>query len=396
MGLLDEAVSPTTDGSIQPQFAIYGLKMVAPTMAIVRKLAHLQSLRAVAATLVVASHALEYPIRRHDLSPYYYNIAWLLGWIGVGTFFVISGLIMIRSTYDHFGSIARAGEFIKRRVLRVVPIYWLMAAPFALTVIARGEALDFSMVLKTMLFIPYLPPGSDVMRPIIGQGWTLNYEMMFYTIFALCLCLRRRQGILLLVGLFVFAASMRVLIWPVVPYIDAKTPLQFWSDPLILLFILGVGIGLLEERGGHWYKVSSPIATSLALYGLATASFFLFDGRFPLQIGWQGALAIIAASTVTICTIGVHNTSSQLNRLMEKLGDASYSTYLVHPLILMLLATVAWRLPGGGPHPIIFVSISVIICNTAGYLTFRWIERPLGRALHNAAMARRRNQFSTE
>ena len=346
-----------------------------------RKIVHLQSLRAIAASLVVASHALEYPVRRQTLGNEFYIPAWLLGWMGVATFFVISGLIMVRSTQGQFGSAASGLTFIGRRVLRVVPIYWLMIVPFAAAAIARGETLDADMVFKTSFFIPYLPPGSDAMRPIIGQGWTLNFEMMFYVVFAICLCFRPKLGLALLISSFLAVVVARSLVWPLVPYSDPITPFQFWSDPLILLFVAGIVIGLVESRALRWLAIPFPVLSSLVLYLLVGAAFLVFGGQFPMPIGWQSVVALVCAATVVLCTGRNQRSPRGLDRIMEKLGDASYSAYLVHPLVLMALAALAWKLPGGAPNPFAFVGASVIVCNLAGYLTFRWIERPLGRAV---------------
>lgn len=60
-------------------------------MSKLRKIVHLQALRALSASVVVAAHALEYPIRRHILGPETYRLAWAIGWTGVASFFMISG-----------------------------------------------------------------------------------------------------------------------------------------------------------------------------------------------------------------------------------------------------------------------------------------------------------------
>jgi peptidoglycan/LPS O-acetylase OafA/YrhL len=165
---------------------------------------------------------LEHPVRRGILSQDYEILAWSLGWIGVGTFFVISGLIMIRSAFGDFGSQQKAGRFIFRRLIRVVPLYWLATLPFAAAAIARGEEVTLSMVVRSLLFIPYVALSSEAVRPIVAQGWTLNFEMLFYAVFAVALLFRRRLEIAILIGFFPIVIVIRSAVWPLVPYTDPR------------------------------------------------------------------------------------------------------------------------------------------------------------------------------
>src|SRR5690606_15744092 len=90
------------------------------------KIVTVQYLRGLAALLVLASHALLYPLVSQPL------VYGRLGWLGVILFFVISGFIMVTVTesgrFDPIG-------FMRRRVQRIVPLYWaftLVAAALAL------------------------------------------------------------------------------------------------------------------------------------------------------------------------------------------------------------------------------------------------------------------------
>ena len=249
-------------------------------MGVVRKIHHLQTLRAIAASLVVADHALEYSIRRQMLGEHCFALAWTLGWIGVAVFFVISGLIMVRSSYNSFGDFAQARRFGIRRILRVVPLYWLVTLVFLMVLLARTNAVDLAEFVKSLLFIPYLSPGLSGMRPIVGQGWTLNYEMMFYALFTLSLTLKRVWGLAFIFVVLTGSVGYRLMSWPATPYSDPITPLQFWTDPIILLFALGMLVGLLEQRAQRWHSFPYPVVFSLFLLSRPCVCSFRSVGVF--------------------------------------------------------------------------------------------------------------------
>ena len=359
-------------------------------MARLRKLIHLQALRAVAASAVVAAHATEYPIRRHLLDESFYSLAWCLGWIGVATFFVISGLIMIRSAGEEFGSPASAVEFMRRRIVRVVPLYWLVTVPFAGAAVARGEPLTVAMIAKSLLFIPYMSPAEHAMRPIVGQGWTLNNEMLFYLVFAFSLLWSRRIGLTILLLTFPVLVLARSFFWPLVPYANPATPLQFWSDPLSLLFALGLVIGLAEMRSSAWHEARNPMLWTFALFAGAVASFLATGGGFPMALGWQLLFGMCGGAAVLLCTSACDHGFGSLGRAMEAAGDASYSTYLIHPLVLMADALVWDRLPGWMQVPLVFVLVGLITCNIAGFIVYRLIELRMLAALRRGGRPLRR------
>lgn len=135
----------------------------------------IQYLRGLAAALVLASHALLYPLVEPDLG------FGRLGWLGVILFFVISGFIMVTVTGESRFS---ARDFLRRRFIRVVPMYWaatLIAALLALAVphLFKTTVYDTGEVVLSLLFIPFYNPASGGIHPLYKLGWTLNYEVFF-------------------------------------------------------------------------------------------------------------------------------------------------------------------------------------------------------------------------
>jgi len=155
----------------------------------------LQILRFVAAMLVAVMHitqAISIHVTGRGDAHY-----WGAGSAGVDIFFVISGFVMAITTQGEPARgparLAAAWVFIQRRILRIVPLYWfytllkaalLLAIP-ALAVKSTIEPVHFA---ASLLFIPMKSPWGLV-QPVLPVGWTLNFEMLFYMVFAIAIAL---------------------------------------------------------------------------------------------------------------------------------------------------------------------------------------------------------------
>ena len=250
-----------------------------------RKVHSLQALRAVAASLVVVDHTLLELTGDRPNDPMT-SIAWALGNAGVYVFFVVSGFIMVHVSWSSFGG-ARSGlGFFRRRIIRIVPLYWLgtlLALCFHKVSSTHGVQDGWRELAYSLAFMPYRDQGG-AWAPILPQGWTLNYEMMFYVIFALGLCAPRRYG-LPVIGLALLGIVLGGR-WV------SDAAIAYLASPIILWFLLGIVIAVLWKT----WKLSEP--------------------------SWIGKPA----------------------RLLEPIGDASYSLYLVHGVVLTLVFRI-WLAP---------------------------------------------------
>ena len=139
-------------------------------------LANLQAVRAVAAIGVVVFHFGLMPAT---------SLPFGVGAFGVDLFFVLSGFIIAHS------SARSARHFLPRRLIRVIPAFWiatLLAALFTLQGLSPAEAFDW--LIQSLFYLPH-PQGRP---PLIFVAWTLVYELAFYLLYWLALRIGTRAA----------------------------------------------------------------------------------------------------------------------------------------------------------------------------------------------------------
>lgn len=298
----------------------------------------LQILRAVAALLVLALHVQYEVVQRLGFAA---APSLHFGSAGVDIFFVVSGFIMVWSTRGTAGQPGAARGFMARRLVRIVPLYWLMTTVLLVGMLAwpppQFPGVDPLHLVASYLFVPWPNPGyAGEHAPFYGLGWTLNHEMFFYLVFAACLGFAQQTGVRLVAGLLAAFALFGQLI-PDLPY-----PVQIWSRPIILEFVAGALIAQLKLRGTG---LSVPVRLGLIAVGCALlvgTEWLDFDmARERRWLLWGVPAALIMAGAVLGPEPPIHGL---LARLLVLLGDASYSIYLVHFLVLSFSRRLLTRL----------------------------------------------------
>ena len=303
------------------------------------KLVLVQALRGLAALSVAALHAQADAQALAAGAGLPFAAALHLPWAaGVDVFFVISGFIMVYASRELFAQPGARRTFFGRRLARIVPIYWAVTLAYlsiALFAPAFVNAPDLSRaaILSSFLFIPRLAPDGFA-HPVFSLGWTLNYEMAFYALFALAIAFARRIAVPALIA--ALAALVVVGLqrtWP--------EPLAFWTKPIVLEFAFGLAIGLRAEGValGPWPRAA------LAAAGLASSP---CPRRVPtrstsLARPSSGACPPRSSSPPPPwAASGPRPDSCRARR--RGVGDASYALYLVHPFAIRGLAALVRRL----------------------------------------------------
>jgi exopolysaccharide production protein ExoZ len=339
------------------------------------QLVSLQYLRAVAAMMIVFTHGWDQLPWLKERIP---NVAQS----GVDLFFVISGFIMVYVT-------AKAGSsalhFMRMRIHRIVPLYWLYTFATAALLLAapnlfKTSAFTVSHFLQSLLFIPHWGPTGSI-SPMILLGWTLNYEMFFYAIFAIAMAILAARRVPLAIAMLLVLPILGLLI-----NFGGSAAGEFYSNEIILEFIFGMLLAPLFLNG-VLDRVGAPIGIALiaaGIIGLCIGGYH-FESSRALSFGVPAALIVAGALSVEATR---HVAKVQPFLL---LGDASYSIYLAHlfPIALLRFGWNRAMLPTDGLGPVLaFMAIALLCGALAGVASYLFLERPLLRAMHRQGSLR--------
>ena len=321
-----------------------------------------QALRAIAAASVVFHHVLNMLVRN---AGYSFKVP-TFGLAGVDLFFLISGFVMIYTHFDDFNHAGASGSFVRRRVIRIAPLYWL--ATTLMVILLAGVPtlfstlkLDWNNVLHSYLFL--LSPNSEGEVGTVTQtGWTLCYEFYFYAMFAVLLLLPRRY-FLIAAGL-IFFAGLLINAWGTTlpPWLTVAT------NPLLVEFYVGSVIAFLFVAG-----VSLP--PRIAIVAIIFSIGILVIGE-PSD-GWQRVFwwgvpsAVILAGAVSLERLDI-----RVPKVLIALGASSYSLYIFHPFVIPAFGK-AWPLthlqvPAFVPGLAAFGAALVV-----AHGVHLWIEKPM-------------------
>lgn len=362
-------------GSLPHKFLHTALAFVAYTTLQSARVGHrmkksylsIQYLRGLAAMLVVIFH-LGVPLERFG-----YTGGWPVGLsAGVDIFFVISGFVMWLSTY---GRPITPVQFYAKRIVRIVPLYWLLTSLMLGILIVAPSAVQTAVLrtshaIASYLFVPMLNPGKPAMEPLLFPGWTLNYEMFFYAIFGLFLLATPRVRLIGTTTVLVAAVAAGAIAG--VPRLSVA---GFYSSPVMLEFVAGMLIGALTVHRG----ADRLLPTWAAILGLTGGLAMLLKNPLPPEWPWALCYGVPAAAIV----LGAVSLEGRGHvgewRLPHLLGDASYSIYLTQ-LITMAAFRLVWTrvmptdLPGG---MLLFLLLDVMIAAAGGVACYYLLERSL-------------------
>ena len=284
----------------------------------------------------------------------------VLGHLGVRTplqgavidlFFVISGFIM-----GIVGDKEPAGTFIKKRLARLVPLYWLVTI-----LMCVGGSLGLfhtftyntSTLLMSLFFIPYFDPQGHIF-PLLVQGWTLHHDMIFYGVFALGLYVKRpvMTTMAVLIPLTVLGA-----IWHPTSAIT-----QVWTAPINLEFIGGLLLARVRNR-----LPGPAVGALLLLAGMAVVA---MSDPLRLALGGEWGIPTLMFTAGILAVEFGGYWPAKLTWPFQVIGDWSYSLYLVHGFVIAL----GHRVLGTS-----LLSTAIIFAASLGVsrFVFHWVEKPL-------------------
>lgn len=313
-----------------------------------------------------------------------------LGIYAVSVFYILSGLSLTLAYRDRLATWTDLGVYGLKRLFRIAPLFWLATTATLAIALARSvvNGTSFTLDAERLLANYSLTFGFFAPDAYYATGaWSIGNEMVFYAAFPVALWLFRRsltRSILAAVAMLFLAVFAFVLISP------AKTLSEQWAmyiHPLnqIPFFLAGMLIATLTPRRN--YAVASAI---LVLAAVAVFCLLPFGAeRIGMVVGTNRIVFTLACVAVVL---GVYasglSAHGVIHRVLSFLGDASYSIYLLHPIVAFPVIQIATRL-GLGQEYLLHVHLLACVPITllASWLSYRFLEQPGMRLGQNLAAA---------
>lgn len=330
----------------------------------------IQDLRALAAIAVVLYHT-------HILfqKEKYFGVEIAAGFFefghrGVELFFVISGFLMaMLSANTGKNTISSPGKFLIARIRRVfvpfLPVFFALSSVciFAKSTCPAAYSFDIQTISVNFFMLPRA--NLDTYVPVVA--WTLSHELFFYVMTCIALA-------------FGVAGRLILGVWLAVSALFAVFDATL-AFPWVFLFSsynLAFGLGMLA-----FWVVQKPFFRrfSGSARWLGAVSFVLlgFVEVFSVRATHQiNAFALTAGFFVASFFL-VTGFSQASTAGLKRLGDASYSIYLVHYPLLVVLCLLATRMV---VFPVNILALYVtfvafaVAAVVAGLVYYRLIERP--------------------
>jgi exopolysaccharide production protein ExoZ len=350
-----------------------------PVIAILLKMIwSIQYLRGIAALMVVYHHADFQLLKASGEAQLPLSS---LGAAGVDIFFVISGFIMWVTTQN---AAVTPTQFLYRRIVRIVPLYWaitllVLTLTFVAPQLLSSTSFDPDHAIFSLLFIPAAHPVlSDHILPFFIQGWTLNYEMFFYLIFALAIWKAGQYRLAaiacVLTGLSIAGLLVRT----------ENAQATFYTSTIMLEFVFGIIVGWLFLRIPAISPGVSAMLLIIGILGLIGTGLadigYGSNGFDPTRALYWG---LPSAAIVAGAALGRFETAGIGHRLLSALGNSSYSLYLGH-LIALPAIVIIWRFLGfefSGSEAAFLTALMLSLASVGGWLTYILVERPMTSAL---------------
>jgi peptidoglycan/LPS O-acetylase OafA/YrhL len=359
-----------------------------------RWIAGLDGVRGLAALYVVVNHVFlrtfpGYPV---DNAPFW--AGWFIyGRFAVVVFIVLSGFSLAMSPARREWRLGSVSQFAQRRAWRILPAYW--------------GALAFSLAVAWIATPPpgQAPPGTKsvlvnglLVQNLVGAPspnrsfWSMAVEAQLYIVFPLLLLMVRRWSPIVMVAIVTLVVAAVGIVGPHVARVDTFVI----QSPPDLAALFAVGILAAGIVGASSARRSLPwawFALAAAVPVLATiwwqGSVWTLDHLFWVDLAFGPAIACFLAALATgrpAPLVGLLDA-----RPMRSLGGASYSLYLTHGPIVVIVcdSIVAGRVRSGVPAFVVSLALALPLTIAFARVFAAVFETPFRRPHRGSAAGRR-------
>lgn len=272
------------------------------------------------------------------------------GWLGVHTFFVISGFIIPYSLYQYRYSIRDYFRFMAKRLARLHPPYLASIVVVVALYLAVITAFPHAHISRLDLSAKQFFFHFFYLNDFVGKDWlnvvywTLSIELQWYLLLGVMYpLLANPNAVVQVAGAMLMLIGYRLI---------GNFHVIFHSVPI---FLIGVFVFQYRMALSSVWRMLVSIATMFAIM------------KTPIGM----PVSIVATATGLLIAFGTLE-----NRWCNRLGEISYSLYLLHIPIGLTLMAFLTRIPYSGELLLFIDLICVAAVIVASDLFYRWIESP--------------------
>lgn len=326
-------------------------------------LSNIQMLRALAAIAVLLHHAYpHYAAMGGNLVGIQMVSQW--GFIGVDIFFVISGFIMAYTTFNKERRWGNAKTFFKHRLYRIYLGYWpFFLAMLSILLVTQSTRLSDIDMMGSFFLI-----NANMFQLVLPVSWSLSYELYFYFLFLFTFFFSIKQ-------LYILMPIVVGIILSLVLY-SFFTPSfseSFFYSSFLLEFFFGVLLYMYKDYLMKSWLLPVSLLLAVIAYGYGI-TYETKNGLFRILTFGTGALFI-----VLITLILEQKNIYQAGKDFKSLGDASYTLYLSHLIILELFYLVGLRKifsSNSNLLPLLGLLLIIVISIVFSLIYYKLIEKP--------------------
>ena len=321
-------------------------------------------LRAIAAIMVVLHHAYpQYEYMGGKIQSIISISKW--GFAGVDIFFVISGFIMAYTTFNKERNFQNAKTFIKHRFFRIYLGYWpfFFIMLFAVFVTNRQKLGSIDVVGSFFL------TNANMFELVLPVSWSLSYELYFYFLFVFTFLFAIRQLYIIIPAFITFITAFIF-----VSFLNNELSRSFFYSPFILEFFTGVLLYMYRDFLIKKWMIPVLIVFIVASYALGVG-YEMKYGLYRVITFGTGALFV-----VYLAIILEEKNIYKTGKFLKSVGDASYTLYLSHLIIIQLFFYSGLRYlftASGSFIPLFGLILLVFLCIYFSLFYYRWIEKPI-------------------
>ena len=345
------------------------------------RLLGLDGIRGLAALFVVLHHCYLMSVPGYPAITGPAWTGWLIyGHVAVVIFIVLSGFSLAVSPARADWQLGGKARFASRRAWRILPPYWAALAfslVVAWTIVPQpGEGAPTA---KSVAFFGLLLQDVFGSPSPNGNFWSIAVEAQLYLVFPLLLLLLRRAGSLVMLATVTVPVVAIGLLAPTMPLVDMLTRLTPQFAVLFAVGVVAAGVVTSGTRRRPWHWLAGLAALPVLVTVVLQGSVWTLERYFWIDLALGPAIALLLAAVTTgrpAVLLRLLNT-----RPMRSLGSFSYSLYLIHAPIVVVIAekVVAGRVPAGVPTLLTTLALAVPLSVVSARLFAAVFEIPFQR-----------------